>query len=642
MTSCHTNSRGNATVNALAIALFSMMLVLAYFVTCIATMLFTVVEWSLSTTAAMLLCAAVPTSWTAYRIHRELRRQDKAAASSGLLARQLWVFITALRVPLLIGAGGVLAQNDGLDPACLWIVAVPVAIWGPAVIRWWLKSRSYPTDILRGTRLLSGTELSRATVTARQLGGDILDWCGIGLPDALASGHMAIIGATASGKTVSMRLLMQSILPYIRPGSGRRAILYDAKQDLLGIIGGMRLCVPVILLNPFDYRSSGWAIAEDVKTLATALQVAYILITEEQGGNNAFFVKAARDLLAAVFIALHITKPGRWTLADAILILSDSTRAKTLLTSLPQTAHIAREYFSRDPRVLSSVQSTISANVAMLRPIAAMWSKSAHKISLTKWVNSESILVLGNDEQLRAPMDAINRVIFQRITELILAQSESSHRRSWFFLDEIKEASKLESLPRLLTKGRSKGARVVLAFQAIEGLRAVYGEHLADELAGMCATKAFLRTDSPVTAKWAASIIGEHQVREWTQSVQRGYNNSSTSQAAHIVRREAILASEIMQLPPARAGRFEGFFVTPGIGIYKRTVSFADRLLPLGKVPNFIPRPPEDQYLYDLPAEPEDPRRNPLDDIGRVSDADLNDFQADEDERVDFDNPANT
>jgi type IV secretory pathway TraG/TraD family ATPase VirD4 len=296
-----------------------------------------------------------------------------------------------------------------------------------------------------------------------------------------------------------------------------------------------------------------------------------------------------------------------------VLILSDTKRAKRLLSSLRQTAHAAREFFQRDPRVLAHIQSTISAHLSGLRAVAALWARSKQKISLTQWVNSECILVLGNDESLRAPMDAINRVIFQRITELVLAQSESRTRRTFCFLDECKEIGKLDCLPRLLTKGRSKGVRSVLAFQDIEGMRAVYGDHLAHEVVGMCANKAFLRTDCYETAKWACQIIGDIEQREWTRSITRG-SNKSTSQSEHIQKREAILPAQVMQLSLAHDGQFEGYFVTPGIGVYHRTVSFARRLLPLGNVANFCPRPPEDQYLLD-----DTPPRNSLDDIGPIT-----------------------
>jgi type IV secretory pathway TraG/TraD family ATPase VirD4 len=652
MTATPTTTLNKITVNAWTVAAFTTLATLTYFALMLAAVCPTAFRVNIIGASIIVLATGIPTLWLAFTVYRKTKLQDRFAPLHHQLAGPLWAFFLALRVPVLAYlAGRMSGGNDGV-PIVLAFAAVPLALFLPAIFRRLLRS-SPPTQHLRGTRLLSTPQIYQAAAALARAGAEDMDWCGIALPDAVASGHFCLVGTTASGKTVSMRLLMQSVLPSIRPGSGRRALIYDAKQDCISILSGMKLHCPVVILNPFDVRSAAWDLAADITSPAIALQVAHALIPDEQG-YNAFFVKAARDLMAAVFMALHLSRPGRWTLADVVLILSDTNRAAKLLHSLPQTRAIGREHFSRDPRTLSNIQSTISANVAMLRPVAAMWEHATQKISLEQWIKGDFILVLGNDETLRGPIDALNRVIFQRTTELVLAQPESSTNRAFFFLDEVKEMGKLDTLPRLLTKGRSKGARVVLAFQTIEGLRAVYGDHLADELAGMAANKALLRTDSPVTAKWAAQVLGEHELREWTKSVQHG-SNRTTSWAAHIVKKESVLDSQIMQLPLARGGSYEGYFHTPGIGAYKRTVYFANCLLPLGNVPNFVPRPVEHQYLNDdaahavqkphhheplkgirpFTADAPDDSDTPPDD-GRKEDLD------DDDDQFDINNPYNS
>src|SRR5882724_8332844 len=83
------------------------------------------------------------------------------------------------------------------------------------------------------------------------------------LPHNVAYGHLAIVGVTGSGKTMLQRLLMQSVLPAIKDGRGQRALIYDAKQDMLSLLAGMSLNAPVHLLNPLDARSVAWDIAAD-------------------------------------------------------------------------------------------------------------------------------------------------------------------------------------------------------------------------------------------------------------------------------------------------------------------------------------------------------------------------------------------
>ena len=184
-----------------------------------------------------------------------------------------------------------------------------------------------------------------------------------------------------------------------------------------------------------------------------------------------------------------------------------------LLESVPETQDLVALYFDEE-RTGKNVMATIAAKMAPYEFVAAAWSQASEKISLTEWLNDEFILVLGNDEEHRAALNAINRVLFKRLTELILAQSESDTRRTWIFLDEAREAGDLEGLGRLMTTGRSKGACVVLGFQDIDGFRDAYGEKAANEIAGIPSNKAILGLSSPETAEWASSLFGEYEATE--------------------------------------------------------------------------------------------------------------------------------
>ena len=65
------------------------------------------------------------------------------------------------------------------------------------------------------------------------------------VPSEAAYSHLALVGATGSGKTLLQRLLLQSVLPRIGQGFGHRALIYDAKQDVLSVLAGMRLSCPI-------------------------------------------------------------------------------------------------------------------------------------------------------------------------------------------------------------------------------------------------------------------------------------------------------------------------------------------------------------------------------------------------------------
>lgn len=519
-------------------------------------------------------------------------------------------------VPVGIYLGAYVARWSDSSPAVGWLAG---GVLAPLILSAVLSGGDrFKPVTLRGTVLIAALEAQRRCVKLTRPAELTIRLADVHLPERFSEQHVLVVGATGAGKTIALRLLLQSVLPRITPGSDYRALIYDPKQDMLEILSGLAPSCETIVLNPFDARSVAWDMAKDVTTPATAIQIASIIIEEEKG-HNAFFAKAARDLFAAVMIALHNTRPGDWTLADVVNTLSNTDATRQLLEMVPYTHLIAEEHFGRQTNnTTANVQYTISANIAYLRPIAALWEKATRRYSLQEWIDGNSILVLGNSETLRTPIDAVNRAIFQRLVELVLAQSESSTRRTWFFLDELKEMGRLDSLPSLLTKGRSKGARVAIMFQTIEGLRAVYGDRLANEIVGMCACKLLLRTDSPETAQWASSVIGEAETIRWMQSQQSGKHGESNSLSQQIVTTQAVLASELLRLPLANRECFHSFTIVPAIGIWRGITYFSKDLLPKGTAANFLPRPDADQYPLCLPDD-DDNDQGGLDDITRLT-----------------------
>lgn len=322
-------------------------------------------------------------------------------------------------------------------------------------------------------------------------------------------------------KVVKSRLIEDS-----EKGDGHRALIYDAKGDIISLLHGMGLSSRIVILNPFDTRSAAWDMASDIDSPAAARQLATILIPEDKNASQPFFASAARDLLTNVIMVFIKLKPGEWTFRDVILAMKSKDRLINLLKKTPETEDLVSAFFE-DKRTSDNIMSEIKTRIAPFETVASVWNYSKDKISLRHWVKNEYILVLGSNEEHRATLDPINRVIFQRITELILSQSNSKTRKTWIFLDEIREAGNLESLGRLMTNGRSKGACVVLGFQDIEGMRDAFGKERANELVGQAANKIILNINSPETAKWASELFGSYEFIEEETSENTGSSVTS-------------------------------------------------------------------------------------------------------------------
>ena len=536
----------------------------------------------------------------------DLRKEEKPLS-------ERMIFITgaciALFVPLLGGIfiWFVTRSFFGAVGESLMLLG---GIVGTAVLAGLLAHISFQApsaSVVRGRTLTQFDKVAERITQHRSDGSETFYWGGFDVPASLAAQHFCVLGSTGSGKSVTLRLLMQSVLPQVGRRPGLRAAIYDAKRDVYGTLVGMNVPANRIqLLNPFDARSVAWNMALDIRTPGTADQVARTLVPREEGPNR-FFADAAADLLAGVIKAFILRgqtdQPAPWTFRDVLIALQNQKRLERILKLHPVTQPLVDEYFQEE-RTFQAIRSTLRSHMAGYETVAALWSHSENSISLHDWLNEDWVLVIGNDDSLRAPIDAINRVVFQRLSELLLTESVASEStRTWIMLDELKEAGRLDGLPRLLTKGREFGVRVAVGFQDIDGLVSVYGPQIANEILAMCGNKAILRLDSHTSAAWAAEAIGEAELKEVSRSTSYSSHGTSESFSEHIVTRKAVLSSELLALPHVNGGQFMGYYIMPSVGVYPATIPIGDNLRPQNVGVNFERRPVEHQYLSPWNAE---------------------------------------
>jgi hypothetical protein len=453
-----------------------------------------------------------------------------------------------------------------------------------------------------------------------------LSFIGKPLPSEAANTHFCFIGATGSGKTVGIRILMQSALPEIGKGQGHRALVYDAKRDMLPVLAGIIDARHIKTLNPFDERSFAWDMAKDIKTPANALQLASILVPPEKNASQPFFSDATRHLLMGVVLSFIINSKENWTFRDVVYSMLDREIMIDVLRNADATKGLVDLYFSHEG-TSQNIMSTVATKLNAYSIVAALWDKAyweGNRISLKEWLQSESVLVLGNDHTNRVAVDALNQVIFKRISELILDQDDivfndgKPPARTWVFFDEFVRAGKLEGMVELATVGRSKGAAIVLGFQDIDGARAVYGKEVAEEIIGQCSNIAILRLQSPETAEWASKLFGSYEKIEQEYSENEGESDSlgvfgllnkgsSTGKGVTWRKqlRQAVLSSEFMSLPMTNsANGIKGFLFSPffsnGKFLQEHAVSgkaIFGGLCDKAKLAGIKPRDGKQQYL---------------------------------------------
>lgn len=425
------------------------------------------------------------------------------------------------------------------------------------------------------------------------------------LPKRAATSHFLVIGTTGSGKTNIQRLLMREPLRAIRQGTDHRAVVFDAKQDTAAYLTQIGVDCPIVSLNPFAestdrVRAVAWDIAADITSPARAQNLAASLIPMPQGGGqNQYFLDAARQIVIAVVESMIRHAGTTWTFGDLVLTCLNEERIKQVL-SRDQAGRDVLDGFFRDDRVAYQVFTTVCSRLSYFRPVAALWQRTGEreKLSVRRWLRTESILLLGSNATARTSLDSINEQIFRVMVEEIDIQSNCANRRTYVWLDEARLAGPLlkpDLLPFLAVKGRSKGVSIVLAFQDMEGLREAAGPRVADELVAQFSNQAFLRMQTEASAKFAASQCGQYETLEHYTSDSSSFSSSISTQR---VIRDAVLPVEMMQIPPSSPQTgVTGYFLSPEFGAERSTV-------PPGDVAPVVVAPEREQE-YALSQKPE-------------------------------------
>jgi Type IV secretion-system coupling protein DNA-binding domain len=439
------------------------------------------------------------------------------------------------------------------------------------------------------------------------------------LPARLADPlNYLITGTIGSAKTIHMLLWLRLVLDTLVPGSNQRMVAYDPKNTLIKYLHAMGVNVPVKVILPSDVRSVRLALQKMITSMADAIQFAAAVVPPQPGENNPFFTNASRSLFSGVMQSL-ILSGGYWDLRDVILILEDEEYLTRVLGRFPQTASKLRLLAHEE--VWRNIQATLEEKLGELKIVAAFWDRAHDELSLDDFLDSEEILVLGQDKRIDVVLSACYRLFFKRMGELILAREESKDRRIFLCLDEFPRVCGDEPIPGfedLLSEGRDRGVVALIVFQHIQQLRLRYKDR-ADALVSYFRNCAYFAAGEESHAEWCSKHCGDERKREWdttegigtNESVTWGGNNGSRtsgtswnfSHTARIIDRRILPASEFLALPlPSKESGVKGYYRSPVIGLWESTIpgDWIDRTLPKKPspdVPGYLPRPDSQQLL---------------------------------------------
>jgi type IV secretory pathway TraG/TraD family ATPase VirD4 len=384
----------------------------------------------------------------------------------------------------------------------------------------------------RGTRIISKSALEKKTLEKKV---EQIKVAGVPMPRKIENLHLLIGGSTGSGKSVLIRELVYSAL--LR---GDRLIIADPNGDMLSKFGMEK----DIILNPYDERSQGWSIFNEIRHDYDFKRFALSLVPRGETPEGEEWASYGRLLLSET--AQKLFSKGKdkcsiqtlfhWTTIappDDLKAFLEGTAAESLFVGATRALASARFILS----------SKLSSHLAM----------TTGEFSLRNWLgnpNGGNLFITWREDMAVALRPLISSWVDVLCTS-ILSLPEDEHRRLWMVIDELASLENLASLEDAATKGRKAGLRLVAGLQSTAQLDKIYGREQAQTLRSCFRSLVVLggaKTD-PKTCEDMSLSLGEHEVERETVNKTSQKGSTGTSRQQNHIRERVVMPSEIASLP---------------------------------------------------------------------------------------------
>lgn len=428
-------------------------------------------------------------------------------------------------------------------PALFWIGLRSLAVGIVTVcgILWMLHALA-PQDnqrFVRGTRVVSVHELKRLTKVKRRWMGDKtstvqISFAGAPIPLDCEPNHFLLVGSTNTGKSTAIDQLLASALQ-----RGDRCIVIDPNGHAFARFGQKA----DRLFNPFDARSPGWSIFNELRKPYDYERLAMSIIPDTGNSDSQQWRSYARTLF--IETARMLARDGETTNERLVFWLTKAplSELRKFLKGSP-----AEGLF--EPGADKALAGTRFILTEQLEPLQHLRDG---KFSLRNWLESGNgnLFITWREDMLEALRPLVTCWADVLIANVLTMPTEHP-RPLWFVLDELASLGCLSSLNAGLTKGRKHGLRVVAGLQSVSQLDALYGHDNAITLRSCFRNLLVLGCSNadPDTARMISEGLGQTE----SERIQKTTNDNSRERSTSVSRQRnieyAVLPSELMALRP--------------------------------------------------------------------------------------------
>ncbi|MBC52736.1 MAG: hypothetical protein CMQ34_02765 [Gammaproteobacteria bacterium] len=294
--------------------------------------------------------------------------------------------------------------------------------------------------------------------------------------NAEASG-ISVLGGHGSGKSGVTRALAGQILK-----RGGLTIINDAKGD---VTAGLPQ-EDFILLAARSSMGWLWAIGRDITDPHAASELSIKFIPSELTGESVW-PNSARSILSALIESLQQEHGLAWGWEELYqCVFQSSQRIHARLNRIKSPAAEILEFDNQGNLNKTSQSILLTLWIAALqsiRPISLLAQSvpKSRRFSISEWLSPSSCLpktiVLQHAADYPILSTAVSGLLLEIVAGKILAPSSPNRQTAWLhlILDELHVLKHLERLPELLSVGREKGVRCIIATQDWEQIEKIYG-----------------------------------------------------------------------------------------------------------------------------------------------------------------------